>query len=278
MSVFGVVVTFLSYILYQSQTCILYFKGGRSIQMYMENESNDFDFLILPYYNVDDNSIIPMEYTDAYTANPVVANKHREIALEIGKFILWIFKDTPQIQFSILESPQTSSQNSIVKVSLITRPYPNSDRVYYIPFSDIGYGFEYYDNKIKRLFLSNVYGVNHTKMKIDTLVLSDSLRISFGLGVVFPSLKKLLYERLYYLYLYNYSREESSTSTSAADMYYLTKKLTPQLIKLLNKITAQDPTFKSKLNNFIIKNIVSSDNSSKNNDFIVYVNDIFESS
>lgn len=276
MSVFGVVVTFLSYILYQSQTCILYFKGGRSIQMYMENESNDFDFLILPYYNVDDNSSIPIEYTDAYSANPIVANKHREIALEIGKFILWIFKDTPQIQFSILESPQTSSQNSIVKVSLITRPYPNSDRVYYVPFSDIGYGFEYYDNKIKRLFLSNVYGVNHTKMKIDTLMLSESLRISFGLGVVFPSLKKLLYERLYYLYLYSYSKQESSSAASAADMYYVSKKLIPQLIKLLNKISVEDPTFKSKLNNFIVNYIVSSDNSSKNNEFIVYVNDIFD--
>jgi len=276
MSAFGVVVTFLSYILYQSQTCILYFKGGRSIQMYMENESNDFDFLILPYYDVDDNSSIPIEYTDAYIANPIVANKHREIALEIGKFILWIFKDTPQIQFSILESPQTSSQNSIVKVSLITRPYPNSDRVYYVPFSDIGYGFEYYDNKIKRLFLSNVYGVNHTKMKIDTLMLSESLRISFGLGVVFPSLKKLLYERLYYLYLYSYSKQESSSAASAADMYYVNIKLIPQLIKLLNKISVEDPTFKSKLNNFIINYIVSSDNSSKNNDFIVYVNDIFD--
>jgi hypothetical protein len=276
MSVFGVVVTFLSYILYQSQRCILYFKGGRSIQMYMENESNDFDFLILPYYNVDDNSSIPTEYTDAYSANPIVANKHREIALEVGKFILWIFKDTPQIQFSILDPPQTSSQNSIVKVSLITRPYPSSDRVYYIPFSDIGYGFEYYDNKIKRLFLSNVYGVNHTKMKTDTLMLSDSLRISFGLGVVFPSLEKLLYERLYYLYLYNYSGEKSTTSASEADVYYVDKKLIPQLIKLLNKISVDDPTFKSKLNNFIGKYIVSSDNSSKNNEFIVYVNDIFD--
>jgi len=277
MSAFGVVVTFLSYILYQSQTCILYFKGGRSIQMYMENESNDFDFLILPYYNVDDNSSIPIEYTDAYSANPIVANKHREIALEIGKFILWIFKDTPQIQFSILESPQTSSQNSIVKVSLITRPFPNSDRVHYIPFSDIGYGFEYYDNKIKRLFLSNVYGVNHTKMKIDTLMFSDSLSISFGLGVVFPSLKKLLYERLYYLYLYSYSKQESSSSASAADMYYVNKKLIPQLIKLLNKISVEDPTFKSKLNNFIINNIVSSKNTAdKNDEYVRYVNDIFD--
>jgi hypothetical protein len=240
----------------------------------MENESNDFDFLILPYYNVDDNSSIPIEYTDAYSANPIVANKHREIALEIGKFILWIFKDTPQIQFSKQESPQTSSQNSIVKVSLITRPYPNSNKVY-IPFSDIGYGFEYYDNKIKRLFLSKDYGVNHTEMKIDT-TLSDLFRINFGLGVVYPSLKKLLYERLYYLYLYSYSKQESSSAASAADMYYVNIKLIPQLIKLLNKISVEDPTFKSKLNNFIVNYIVSSDNSSKNNEFIVYVNDIFD--
>ncbi len=276
MFVFGVVVTFLSYILYKSKTCILYFKGGRSIQMYMENESNDFDFLILPYYNVDENNSIPMEYTDAYTSNPIVANKHREIALEIGKFILWIFKDTP-VQFSIIESQQPTSQNSIVKVSLVTRPFPNSDRVHYIPFSDIGYGFEYYDNKIKRLFLSNVYGVNHTKMKIDTLMFSDSLSISFGLGVVFPSLKKLLYERLYYLYLYSYSKQESSSSASAADMYYVNKKLIPQLIKLLNKISVEDPTFKSKLNNFIINNIVSSRNTAdKNDEYVRYVNDIFD--
>ena len=78
MYVFGVVVTFLSYILYKSQTCILYFKGGRSIQMYMENKSNDFDFLILPYYNVDDKSSIPIEYTDAYITKSDVVNKHRE--------------------------------------------------------------------------------------------------------------------------------------------------------------------------------------------------------
>ena len=119
MYVFGVVVTFLSYILYKSQTCILYFKGGRSIQMYMENKSNDFDFLILPYYNVDDKSSIPIEYTDAYITKSDVVNKHREIALEVGEFILWIFKGTP-IQFSILgESPEPSSQKSIVKVKCV---------------------------------------------------------------------------------------------------------------------------------------------------------------
>ena len=60
----------------------------------MENESNDFDFLILPYYNVDDKSSIPIEYTDAYIPNPDVVNKHREIALEVGKFILWIFSES----------------------------------------------------------------------------------------------------------------------------------------------------------------------------------------
>ena len=273
-SVFSVVVTFLSYILYKSQTCILYFKGGRSIQMYMENESNDFDFLILPYYNVDDKSSIPIEYTDAYIPNPDVVNKHREIALEVGKFILWIFKGTP-IQFSIRES-QTSSQNSIVKVSLVTKPYPNSDKIHYIPFSDIGYGFEHYENKIKRLFLSKDYGVNHTKMITDSLVLNESVYINLGLGVVFPSLKKLLYERLFYLYFYNYSIEKYRTST-AADTYYVNSKLIPQLIKLLNKISVEDPTFKSKLNYFIVNNIVSSENTAENNDaFIEYVNDIFD--
>lgn len=285
MYVFGVVVTFLSYILYKSQTCILYFKGGRSIQMYMENKSNDFDFLILPYYNVDDKSSIPIEYTDAYTPNSDVVNKHREIALEVGKFILWIF-NTTKIQFSIFNlSEQPSSQKSIVKVSLITRPYPNSDKIHYIPFSDIGYGFEHYENKIKRLFLSKDYGVNHTKMITDSLVLNESVYINLGLGVVFPSLKKLLYERLYYLYLYNYSKKkssssatetESSSSATETDNYYVTGKLIPQLIKLLNKISVEDPTFKSKLNKFIREYIVSSGNTSKNNEFINYVNDIFD--
>ena len=276
MYVFGVVVTFLSYILYKSQTCILYFKGGRSIQMYMENKSNDFDFLILPYYNVDDKSSIPIEYTDAYITNSDVVNKHREIALEVGEFILWIFKGTP-IEFSILgESPESSSQKSIVKVSLITRPFPNSDKIRHIPFSDIGYGFEHYENKIKRLFLSKDYGVNHTKMKIDTR-LSDLFSINFGLGVVYPSLKKLLYERLYYLYLYNYSKEKSSSSATGTDNYYVTGKLIPQLIKLLNKISEKDKAFKPKLKEFISTYIVSSGNTSENNDaFIEYVNDIFD--
>ena len=276
MYVFGVVVTFLSYILYKSQTCILYFKGGRSIQMYMENKSNDFDFLILPYYNVDDKSSIPIEYTDAYITKSDVVNKHREIALEVGEFILWIFKGTP-IQFSIRKSPEPSSQNSIVKVSLIIRPFPNSDKNNFIPFSDIGYGFEHYENKIKRLFLSKDYGLNHTKMITDSLVLNESVYINFGLGVVYPSLKKLLYERLYYLYLYRYSKEKSSSSATGADNYYVTGKLIPQLIKLLNKISEKDKAFKPKLNEFIRDYIVSSENTAENNDaFIKYVNDIFD--
>ena len=272
-SVFSVVVTFLSFILYNSQTCILYFKGGRSIQMYMENKSNDFDFLILPYYNVKNNSTSVDTYIDTYVPNIFIVDEHRKIALQITNFIIWIFKGTP-IQFSIRESPQPSSQNSIVKVSLVTKPYSNSDKIDYIPFSDIGYGFEYFNNKIKRLFLSNLYGVNHYKMITDSLVLNESVYINLALGVVYPSLKKLLYERLFYLYFYNYSIEKHRT---AADTYYVNSKLIPQLIKLLNKISVEDPTFKSKLNYFIVDNIISSGNTSENNDaFIEYVNDIFD--
>jgi hypothetical protein len=113
-------------------------------------------------------------------------------------------------------------------------------------------------------------------MKIDT-TLSDLFRINFGLGVVYPSLKKLLYERLYYLYLYRYSKEKSSSSATETDNYYVNIKLIPQLIKLLNKISEKDTTFKPKLNNFIINNIVSSKNTAdKNDQYVRYVNDIFD--
>ena len=159
---------------------------------------------------------------------------------------------------------------------MITRPFPNSDKIHHIPFSDIGYGFEHYENKIKRLFLSKDYGLNHTKMITDSLVLNESVYINFGLGVVYPSLKKLLYERLYYLYLYRYSKEKSSSSATGADNYYVTGKLIPQLIKLLNKISKKDKAFKPKLNEFIRKYIVSSENTAENKDFIVYVNEIFD--
>ena len=113
-------------------------------------------------------------------------------------------------------------------------------------------------------------------MITDSLVLNESVYINFGLGVVYPSLKKLLYERLYYLYLYRYSKEKSSSSATGADNYYVTGKLIPQLIKLLNKISKKDKAFKPKLNEFIRKYIVSSENTAENKDFIVYVNEIFD--
>jgi len=282
MYVFSFVITFLSHILYESKTCILYFKGGKSFQMYMEHDSNDFDFLILPYYDI--NMDIDISKYHDYKPNNDIVKYHKEIALEIYKFISWIFKGTG-INFSSIDTTPISDQslghidvplsngnrnkgltvskgygqNSIIKISLVKE---FDHRSTYIPFTDIGYGFEYFDNKIKSIFLSRVYGENFYKA-ISGGLQSDSLE----LGLVYPSLQKLLYERLYYLYIYKY------TNPSAENDFFITK-LIPQLEKLSKKIREEDRNFNTNLNKFINDHIVSPDNTSINEVFIREVNHI----
>jgi len=283
MYVFSFVITFLSHILYESKTCILYFKGGKSFQMYMEHDSNDFDFLILPYYDINMDIDIS-KYDDNYKPNNDIVKNHKEIALEIYIFISWIFKGTG-INFSSIDTTPISDQsvghidvplsngnrnkgstvakgygqNSIIKISLVKE---FGHRSTYIPFTDIGYGFEYFDNKIKSIFLSRVYGENFYKA-ISGGLQSDSLE----LGLVYPSLQKLLYERLYYLYIYKY------TNPSAENEFFITK-LIPQLEKLSKKIREEDPNFNTNLNKFINDHIVSPVNTSINEVFIREVNHI----